>query len=245
MKFLRLFKLALLLVPCAWPFLRSEQRIVILIVLLSLAGGVMFAGFEGTSSNIFQDTAVGLGIAAGLLVNVVRTRLLARRYRLWQFRPVAATALALTLAAPIFGIGWDTIRDIGRTGLIGQGRAAEEAFLADVDYLLERPGPSICESLLLCYYAGKPFIVDPFNSRQAILAGRLDETPMLVRIAAKDFAVIQLDHPACEETEWRYCQVKHGRPKVDRFTDAFLAAVDGAYRLDRRSATSFFYVPKD
>ena len=41
---------------------------------------------------------------------------------------------------------------------------------------------ALCEDLLLCFAAGKPLLVDPYNARQMILTGRLDEASLLADV---------------------------------------------------------------
>jgi hypothetical protein len=116
--------------------------------------------------------------------------------------------------------------------------------LADAKYVADKQGPAICESLLLCYVAGQPFILDPFNSRQYMLSGRLDQSKLIRRIAAREFAVIQLRADICDDPTTPYCHILHYRQKVDRFTDEVLYAIDQYYDLARRSSFGSFYVPK-
>ena len=71
----------------------------------------------------------------------------------------------------------------------------------DAKYLADRQGPAICESLLLCYEARQPFILDPFNSRQYMLSGKLDQGELIRRIAAREFAVIQLHADICDDPD--------------------------------------------
>jgi hypothetical protein len=89
-----------------------------------------------------------------------------------------------------------------------------------------RQGPAICESLLLCYRAGQPFTLDPFNSRQLILAGKLDQNELIQRIAARAFGVVQLRADICDDPEAVSCHMLHDRRKFNRFTDEVLYAVD-------------------
>jgi hypothetical protein len=117
-------------------------------------------------------------------------------------------------------------------------------FLTDVKYLAARNGPAICESLLMCYAAGQPFILDPFNSRQYMLAGKLDEAELVRRIAAREFAVIQLRAGICDDPTTPSCHILHYRQKIDRFTDDVLYAIDQYYEISRRSSFGAFYVPK-
>jgi hypothetical protein len=68
----------------------------------------------------------------------------------------------------------------------------EAATERDVEYLSEVEGPALCETLSLCFWAGKPEAVDLFNSRQAFWAGRADEQQLVEKIARREFAVVQL-----------------------------------------------------
>jgi hypothetical protein len=92
--------------------------------------------------------------------------------------------------------------------------------------LFRGQGPAICESLLLCYRAGQPFTLDPFNSRQLILAGKLDQKELIQRIAARAFGVVQLRAGICDDPEAVSSHILHDRRKFNRFTDEVLYAVD-------------------
>ena len=90
----------------------------------------------------------------------------------------------------------------------------------------------------------KPFILDPFNSRQLILARRLDESELIQRIAAKEFAVVQLRADICDDPKTASCHILHHWRKFSRFTDNVLYAVDHYYRIGWRSRDGTFYVPR-
>ena len=98
--------------------------------------------------------------------------------------------------------------------------------------------------MLLCYYAGQPFTLDPFNSRQLILAGRLDQSELIRRIAAAEFGVVQLRADICDDPAAASCHILHNRRKFSRFTDDVLYAVDRYYRIGWRSQDGTFYIPK-
>ena len=67
---------------------------------------------------------------------------------------------------------------------------------------------------------------------------------MLRRVAAQEFAAIQLRADVCDDTASATCHILHYPRKFNRFTDEFLYAVDRYYRIDRRSALGVFHVPK-
>jgi hypothetical protein len=120
----------------------------------------------------------------------------------------------------------------------------ERTFLDEAEYISEKHGPAICESLLLCYRAGQPFTLDPFNSRQFVLAGRLDQNELIRRIAAKEFAVVQLRADICDDRKGGSCHIGHRRRNLQRFNDDVLYAVDRYYRIGWRAQDGTFYVPE-
>jgi hypothetical protein len=157
---------------------------------------------------------------------------------------VALGVAPLLLAQPILARSPQAFAQIYNAGgLLERDRRAERSFLAEAEYISAKHGPAICESLLLCHRAGQPFRLDPFNSRQLILAGRLDQSELIRRIAAKEFVVVQLRADVCDEPEAASCRVRH-RWKFKRFTDQVLDAVDRHYRVAWRAQDGTFYVPK-
>lgn len=246
MKYVRLFKFPLVVMVWSSRRVFSDDRVV-----LAAWGGASlilasaFSGFEGASYNMFQDAAVFLGIASGIALQGLRRRIAAEPDTRGRLAKIAAVAFVILLAQPI----WARVPEIAvqlahSSALLESDRRAEKVFLADAQYISEAGGPAICESLLLCHRAGQPFILDPFNSRQYVLAGKLDAGELIRRIAAHDFAVIQLRADICDDPATTACHILHYPQKVNRFTDETLYAIDRYYRIARRSRNGTFYVPK-
>jgi hypothetical protein len=207
--------------------------------MISIVSATILSRFEGTSYNMFQDAAVFLGVAAGVMMSELRKA---------EFRGLArvlASVLPFLIAQPILARVSDVADQVyhGRA-LLDADRKREETFLTDARYVSHTQGSAICESLLLCYVAGQPFILDPFNSRQYMLSGMLDQSELIRRIAAREFAVIQLRADICDDPTTPTCHILHYRQKVDRFTDEVLYAIDQYYVVARRSTFGSFYVPK-
>jgi hypothetical protein len=241
MKYLRLFKFPLVaIVLGASLFLAADRMILATWGIVSIISATILSGFAGTSYNMFQDAAVFLGVAAGVMMSELRKSEL--RGRLVR---VLASALPFFVAQPILARAPDIAVQVYHVrALLDSDRRRQETFLADAKFVSDTRGPAICESLLLCYLAGQPFILDPFNSRQYILSGRLDQGELIRRIAAREFAVIQLRADICDDPTTLSCHILHYRQKVDRFTDEVLYAIDQYYELARRSTFGSFYVPK-
>jgi hypothetical protein len=241
MKYLRLFKFPLAAIALSASLVLAADRMILAAWgMISIVSATILSGFEGTSYNMFQDAAVFLGVAAGVMMSELRKA----EFR-GRLARVLASVLPFLIAQPILARAPDIADQVyhGRV-LLDADRKREETFLADARYVSDKQGSAICESLLLCYVAGQPFILDPFNSRQYMLSGVLDQSELIRRIAAHEFAVIQLRADICDDPTTPTCHILHYRQKVDRFTDEVLYAIDQYYMVARRSTFGSFYVPK-
>jgi hypothetical protein len=246
MKYLRLgeFPLAVILL-FARAIFPGDRRVLAAYGIVSISAATIFSGVEGTSYNMFQDAAVFLAVAAGVMLHGLRNRMVAGVLAHERVAKVALAFAPLLLAQPILTRSPQAFAQIHHAGgLLEIDRQAERSFLAEAEYISKKHGPAICESLLLCYRSGQPFTLDPFNSRQFILAGRLNQNDMIRRIAAKEFAVVQLRADICDDPEAASCHIVHQRREFSRFTDDLLYAVDRYYRIAWRSQDGTFYVPK-
>ncbi len=241
MKYVRLFKFPLAAIALSASLVLAADRMILAVWgTISIVSATFLSGFEGTSYNMFQDAAVFLGVAAGVMMSGLRKS----EFR-GRLARILASALPFLVAQPILARAPDIAAQVYHApALLDSDRRRQETFLADAKFVADKQGSAICESLLICYVAGKPFILDPFNSRQYMLSGRLDQGELIRRIAAHEFAVIQLHADICDDPTTQSCHILHYRQKVDRFTDEVLYAIDQHYELARRSAFGSFYVPK-
>jgi|GEM_PF-5203378 len=246
MKYLRLgeFPLAVILLFARGIF-SGDRRVLAAYGIVSICAATIFSGFEGTSYNMFQDAAVFLAVAAGIGLHELRNRMVAGVLAHERLAKVALGVAPFLLAQPILARSPQAFVQLYHAGgLLDIDRRAEQSFSAEAEYISKKHGPAICENLLLCYRAGQPFTIDPFNSRQFILAGRLDQDGLIRRIANKEFTVVQLRGDICDDLEALSCHILHRRRKFSRFTNDVLYAVDHHYRIAWRSQDGTFYVPK-
>jgi len=246
MKYLRLGEIPLALVLLfARAIFSRERRVLAAYGAVTIVTAAIFSGFEGTSYNMFQDAAVFLAISVGVALHELRKHMTIDPYAHERAGRLALAVVPLLLAEPVLARSPQAFARIYHAGdLLAINRQAERAFSAEAEYISDKRGPAICESLLLCYRAGQPFTLDPFNSRQFMLAGRLDQNDLLRRIAAKEFAVVQLRADICDDRATDFCHILHHQRKFSRFTDDVLYAVDRYYRIDWRSQDGTFYIPK-
>jgi len=114
-----------------------------------------------------------------------------------------------------------------------QLRESERRFEAEVSFLAAQPGPAICESMLRCYYAGKPFVYDPFNSTSLVRFGKLDSKDIVAQITQKKYGAIQTELPVSD----------FPRPN-DRFPNDVLNAISRYYSASWRDEYCVIYVPR-
>lgn len=155
---------------------------------VAFLSAVLLSVGDGVSYNIFLDMAVFMGIAAGLTLAAW-----SRRFSLGWVGFLAAAALPIVIAEPIVTRSPTSLAPlVNYTRSMRQLAGNEAAFQAVKAALREHEGPAICESLLLCFEAGKPLILDPFLTQTMIMAHRLDEASLIRDIADHRFAVIEL-----------------------------------------------------
>lgn len=201
---------------------------------LFLAAGaleILFAVGEGVYFNILLELIFAIGVGCALLLTAMRKAGFPARLTL---------AAAILMCMPVALQAVNPLRAI--PGLTDRLRAAAAAFKADTEWLSQRQGAVICESMLLCLAAGHDLVLDPFNSRQMILAGRVSQAELLEKIVRREFAAIQLRSPIFADPDER---VLHPTLlEFERFTGDFIREVARHYRLERSATGRAMYVPK-
>jgi hypothetical protein len=114
--------------------------------------------------------------------------------------------------------------------------ARNEAEFAGVsDFLRAQPGPALCETLLLCYAAGKPEAYDPFAVDQLIRTGKIPQEQVVQLIASRQFAAIQID--------WNANEPMQPSPRL-RFPGPVMRALFSSYQPAIRSAKYAVFTPR-
>lgn len=238
-KFAISFKLPLLF---AIIFLARSHRHAALLRswgIVSLASAMVFSIGEGTSFNIFLDVVVFLGIITGLAL---------QRWEQWlvgvgQGGRIAVILLPLALAQPIttrLPENARRISDLPQT--LRSLSDQQDHFLAATRVLREHEGPALCENLLLCFEAGKPLLMDPYNARQMILIGRLEESAVLTDIKQHRFAMIEMPTRIYVDAPTRKIAPYLSTPA--RFTENTLHAIETYYEPAWNAGGVIFYRPK-
>ena len=219
--------LAIAILWSIWHLRNPRFRVISLYFLVSLVLGLAFTSGEGVSVNAYFDIFLAMSIVMGLCVDSARhgkTSLVSDTSP-WRLAPPALICLGLLLT---FAVAPIRIRTRLR-----QLPVEQQEFDAEVAFIASRPGPVLCESILACFYAGKPFVYDSFNAGCLMKFDKLDSRAVVEEIADRRFGAIQIDAPLAD----MYSDPEPG------FSSDILDAINRYYVIGRE-AWSIIYVPR-
>ncbi len=116
----------------------------------------------------------------------------------------------------------------------------DAGFRAAVDLMKATPGPALCESLLLCYRAGKPYTFDTYTAIEEIKSHHTDQDNSLPLLRSRYFAIIQLDALPGEAASEPPAMFRNR----SRFTTAFVDTLLENYRVTLRTSHILIFEPK-
>ena len=237
-----------MLVALVWTLCRfRSQPLVAMAFLFSNALAFVLAGGDGVDLNIYFNGFAAAVMVCGVALAEIsqpsateaedsnaseRLILPANFIGKLSVALMAALFLCVALRVP------DRLRE---AHLRGQFMADDDAgFRAAVDLMKATPGPALCESLLACYRAGKPYTFDTYTAIEEIKSHHTDVDASLPLLRSRHFAVIQLDAlPGEAVTE---------PPTIfrtrSRFTPAFVDTLLENYRVALRTSHMLLFVPK-
>jgi hypothetical protein len=205
----------------------KTERVISLFFFASLCVGVGLSGGAGSSSNYFFSNFVAISIICGVLFHRAMRSSLSTVFREWRWGiPIV---LFSSLLYPWYLSGGMRLKQ-QLAGISEQ----HKRFEAEVAFLRAQEGPAICESLLRCYDAGKPYVYDPFNSTSLVKSGKLDSKEIVLMIAAHRFGAIQLKGPL----------ESLSRPN-DHFPNEILDAINVYYAPWLRDPDCYIYLPRN
>ena len=213
----------------------AKRRITLILFSASIVTDIYFGGGSGVSINAYFTSMLATSILIGLFFD----KLLASApsptpSRLAQYAPVC---LFLWLGIPLILSGnWNPI------ARLREFSQAQQHFDQDVAFLRNHPGPALCESLLECNLAGKPYLYDPFNATRLVQFQKLDANILINQIRQHHFATIQTDNPLPLEDTYN----------SERWPPTIRAAIEANYvptsslPNDPSHSTSdhYLYIPK-
>lgn len=228
----------LLLVASVWSvWAFRSRRVFVITFVLSQALACVLAGGDGVYLNIFFGawfaTVLACGIALGDLDSAISG--------MGTVVPKvgnSAILMCLLFIGVLANLPRDTYREFEQYRSIP---SRDTEFSAAVGFLKARPGPAMCESLSLCYEAGKPYEYDPFFVKDQISLGRMQESEIVERFRSHYFQTIQI-LLAPEEQSQVNGSICFQR---DRYlTPNLMRELLGNYQQSMRTSNMLIFVPR-
>jgi hypothetical protein len=224
-----------------------SQRVLALLLVCAIAVNTFFMGGNGVTINAMFGSMLAIVLLTGVLCAELPGLLPGRLkglpqavicavFFLWLAVPMVISGDPLVINAIIYRTPLDFTANWRTDLALERSRAGEQRFAAEVAYLRQQPGPALCEGLLRCYYAGKPYIYDPFNATRFIAQGKLDANVMVDRLRNREFGAVQV-YGNVE-------QMLGGRWPNNHFAPSILRAIQEYYRPGFKDEDGIIYVPR-
>jgi hypothetical protein len=149
---------------------------------IAMVSAALFSGGAGVDSNAMFDAIIAGSLAIGLGLRELRARpLLSAWFALGCLLPLALAAVVWARSSWFTSSHW-----------LSPKQSEEAATQFDVVFLAKAGDPVFCETLALCYWAGRQPAVDVFSFSQAVVAGRREEKQLVELIEARRFQAVQV-----------------------------------------------------
>ena len=228
----------LLVIATAWST-RAVRTHPVFASAFALSHGLAFllGGGNGVDLNIFFNGFAATVIVCGLALT--------------ELSPMAGTsqsALLHSAGTMMFGLFFVSVmifvpgqlrRDRQQMRLVS---ASAAEFSSALNVLKASPGPALCESILLCYEAGKPLEFEAFAVREQVHTGATREAEVLELLRTHHFQTVQIELRSDEENLddadlRRSLASDQNDPDTERrFSPAFMNELLRDYRVARRTS---------
>ncbi len=237
---------SLLVIGTAWSMCSFRSRTVFASAfIMSHLLGFLLAGGSGVDLNIFFNALAAAAIACGLALSDITLALAGSRPSVSNSTP--ALMFAFFFISIMIFVPGQLRRDRQSIRVLP---VHENEFRSAVELLKTRPGPALCESLLLCYEAGKPFEYEPYSVRGLVRTGRLHEDEVLQLLRTHHFQTVEItlrpDEEDLIESDLR-ASLGSDQKKPDterRFTPKFMKELLEDYQLSMRTSQMAIFCPK-
>ena len=208
-----------------WQLPNKQTRVISFYFFSSLLIGIIFGGGKGVSDNTFFDNLFAMSIIMGACLDSLWKAPIAGFGKGGRYR-FLVPVLLYSCVVMVSGLWVPNLPN-----MFAALPQRQKAFQTEVSFLLQQPGPAICETLLLCSDAGKPYILDPFNSRRLEQLGKLNSQEIVDQIAERKFGAIQTETPVPQNPN-------------DRFSDDVLDAIGRYYYEGLKAPDCHIYLPR-
>jgi hypothetical protein len=229
--YLSLSVFMVLLIPIVFSFIFSfisfkerKYHFFILYFVTSLVVGAIFSGGGTIAINIFFDLFISASLAIGLFIHRLYpySKISPKKRGVYVYILIVLVLFSLVLFA-----------NNPRENL----KSEEKITLSDVTFIKNHKGNVLCETIVLCYFAGKPFVFDPYLTSVLVKKRILKETDLTSLLKDKNFSLIQLE-------SWSYYHRNMSIQGEERFSADFLSKLRQYYYIKYQSELGVYLVPK-
>ena len=236
---------SLLVMATAWSIrgFRSRRVLALAFVFSHVLAFWMAGGF-GVDLNIFFNALATAIIACGMALSDTVT---AEKWRPAALHSTAPLMFAIFFVSIMIFVPGQLRRDRERLRVLP---VRQIEFQSATEFVKSRSGPALCESLLLCYDAGKPFEYEPFSVQDLVKTGRLRESDVLQLLKTHHFPTVQIalrtDEEKLKDSDLR-ASLSSDQTAPDterRFTPNFMKELLEDYQLSKRTSEMAIFCPK-
>jgi hypothetical protein len=219
---------------CIWILRNREfgrERVLVLAFVVAHAIATFVLGWAGASLNHLTEAMVATAMMGALAIQAADPIVRGSRF--------PRAALTLLLILPFFLTSIVVLpqripSDLSRYAKEVPESEAEFAYVSK--FINAQPGPAMCETLLVCYAAGKPEEYDSFAVDMALRTGTLPMAEIVQLVESRHFRVIQMEFSAREPMQ--------PTARV-RFPGPFMRTLFAKYKLAFRTKWYAVFVPAD
>lgn len=185
----------LLVIGTAWSVRALRSRPVFASAFV-LAHGFAFllGGGNGVDLNIFFNGLAATVIVCGLALSDLQA--VPEPSQTFALRSPGAIMFGLFFISIMIFVPGQLRRDRQQMRLL---TASAAEFNTAVNLLKANQGPALCESILLCYEAGKPLEFEAFAAREQVRTGATREVDILELLRTHHFQTVQIELRSDEE----------------------------------------------
>lgn len=206
-----------------------SERVLVLLLFCSLAVGTFFSGGDGVANNMMFGYLFSIVLLTGIFCSKFMNSYQGR------FSGILPSALC-TIFFLGLAITFVRHRDWHSFADLKLSRAHEQNFSAEVAYLRKQPGPALCESPLVCFYANKPYLYDAFNAERFIKQGKLDANVIVDHLRRHEYGAVQMYEGVESESSGPWI--------TGEFAPSILQSIQRYYRPVFKNPEGIVYIPR-
>jgi hypothetical protein len=171
----------------------SRGRIVNILCVVGFVESIVMRGAEEVHYNACFDFVIALHLGLGAALERIAKFGVFDRSEASAVPALVVAGIAVRL---VFGGTSDSFNSLYSAAFRDRFALAAVTTIDEANRVRALPGDVFCESLLICYLAGKPFVVDPVNVRLRMSIGALPPDALDRRLSTGDLTYAGLNPKA-------------------------------------------------